>query len=295
MSADERLAAIASALRPLTSEMKGLTPQEFQNHQTIKEMKGLTPQEFPNHQTIKEMKGLTPQEFPNHQTIKPSNHQTRVVALPFTQEMKGLTPQEFITFMKREFPGLEAIRCGHNWRFGARGAGNANFARNMGLTVEEVPFVMHGGEAVSSTRIRNALSEGDLENAAAMLGRKWSMTGVVFSGKGEGRKMGFPTINIRPIEGSVPLRTGVYSVETELGLGMANWGKAPTMGKDAWTDRVLEVHLKEWCENMPPPEKLSVTFLKFIRGEMTFPTKEALAAQIAADCKIADTPMLTPP
>ena len=89
----------------------------------------------------------------------------RVRALEFTEEIKGLTPQGFIDFLKREYSGLEVIRCGPNWRFGAKGAGNAEFARRCGLAVEEVPFVMHNGEAVSSTRIRRALGEGDVADA----------------------------------------------------------------------------------------------------------------------------------
>ena len=225
----------------------------------------------------------------------------RVRALEFTEEIKGLTPQGFIDFLKREYSGLEVIRCGPNWRFGAKGAGNAEFARGCGLMVEEVPFVMHNGEAVSSTRIRRALGEGDVADAAAMLGRPWRLSGEVFAGKGEGRKIGFPTLNVRPLQGSdptqaqgsdptqggrqgsVPLRRGVYAVETELGPGVANWGQAPTMGDEAWKECVLEVHLLGKDEPFEPPKMLAVEFLRFIRPERRFSSTAELARQVAMD------------
>ncbi len=224
----------------------------------------------------------------------------RVRALEFTEEIKGLTPQGFIDFLKREYSGLEVIRCGPNWRFGAKGAGNAEFARRCGLAVEEVPFVMHNGEAVSSTRIRRALGEGDVADAAAMLGRPWCLSGEVFAGKGEGRKIGFPTLNVRPLQGSdptqaqgsdpmqggqgsVPLRRGVYAVETELGPGVANWGQAPTMGDEAWKECVLEVHLLGKDEPFEPPKMLAVEFLRFIRPERRFSSTAELARQVAMD------------
>ena len=224
----------------------------------------------------------------------------RVRALEFTEEIKGLTPQGFIDFLKREYSGLEVIRCGPNWRFGAKGAGNAEFARGCGLMVEEVPFVMHNGEAVSSTRIRRALGEGDVADAAAMLGRPWRLSGEVFAGKGEGRKIGFPTLNVRLLQGSdptqaqgsdpmqggqgsVPLRRGVYAVETELGPGVANWGQAPTMGDEAWKECVLEVHLLGKDGPFEPPKMLAVEFLRFIRPERRFSSTAELARQIAMD------------
>lgn len=209
----------------------------------------------------------------------------KVVALPFTEEMRRLPPKDFIAFLKERFPGMDAVRCGSNWRFGVNGAGNVEFARSLGLVVEEAPFVMYAGAAVSSTRIRRALADGDIDGASAMLGRRWSMAGEVFAGKGEGAKLGFPTINLRPLEATVPLRSGVYAVDTELGMGIANWGTAPTMGDAAWKTRTLEVHLKDWREGTLPPRRMTVAFCAFVRGEVAFPSKEALVAQIASDIR----------
>jgi len=195
-----------------------------------------------------------------------------------------MSPGEFVSLLKREFPEIEAIRCGHGWRFGAGGAGNADVARGLGLAVEEVPFVTYAGEAVSSTRIRRALTAGEVEDAAAMLGRPWRFFGRVFAGKGEGRKLGFPTVNMRPPEGMVRLRRGVYAVETSWGPGVANWGEAPTMGAAAWDECTFEVHLLDADRSFAPPEEMTVDVCRFIRPERMFPSRAALAEQIAADC-----------
>ena len=320
MSLQERLAAIAAALRPDSADSMKIG--ELDNRIILNsqfsilnsETQGLTPQGF---------RTRTIEEQDNSRILNSqfSILNSKVRALEFTEEMKGLTPQGFIDFLKREYPGLEAIRCGANWRFGAKGAGNAEFARKCGLVVEEVPFVMHRGEAVSSTRIRRALADGDVVDAAAMLGRPWRLFGEVFAGKGEGRKLGFPTLNLRPLQGSdpmrgvqgsdsmrgvqgsdpmrggmqgsdpmlaggqgsVPLRRGVYDVETELGPGVANWGQAPTMGDEAWKECVLEVHLLDKVGLFEPPKMLAVDFIRFIRPERRFESTAELARQIAMD------------
>jgi len=233
-------------------------------------------------------KGLTPYVPPQgSDPIHCQGSDPRVKALEFTEAIKGLTPLEFIDFLHKEYPDLEQIRCGANWRFGANGCGNADFARRAGVPVEEVPFVMHDGEAISSTRIRKALSEGDVGNAATMLGRDWSLSGKVFSGKGEGRKIGFPTLNVHPFERSVPLRRGAYVVDTQWGRAVANWGLSPTMGAAAWKECVLEVHILDGNVSNVDLSEMTVFFRRFLRDEKAFASPVELARQIALDCKEA--------
>lgn len=208
-------------------------------------------------------------------------------AIEFTPRIKDLSPRAFIEMLKAEYPDIKGIRCGPNWRFGANGEGDAAYARGLGLTVEEVPFVLYKGEAVSSTRIRKALSEGDVAEAGEMLGRAWEMSGKVFSGKGEGRRLGFPTLNVRPFEKTLPLRNGVYAVDTEWGRAVANWGNAPTLGENAWKERVLEVHLLNMPEIVSVPDTLRVSFVRFLRPERKFPSLDDLVRQIAEDCSEA--------
>ena len=203
----------------------------------------------------------------------------KVDALEFTEEFAAMPPGDFASFLKRRYPRLERIHCGPNWRFGAGGAGTPPMLRAAGIPVKICRYAKYKGEAVSSTRIREALSRGEVEDANAMLGRPFSVSGPVLRGKGEGRALGAPTINIAT---GFPLRRGVYAVETPLWAGVANFGTAPTMGSRAWREPVLEVHLLE--EAVPPAAaSLSVSFVKFVREETAFASKTALRERIAAD------------
>ena len=307
MSISERLSAISAALRPLPQRPDPIPQGSDPTPQGSDPISTQRPDPIPQGSDPTCTQGSDPIS-PGSDPIPPGSDPTRTLgsdptctqgsdptrtlgsdprvrALDFTAETKGLTPQGFIDFLKREYPDLEVIRCGPNWRFGAKGVGNAEFARRCGLAVEEVPFVMHNGEAVSSTRIRKALGEGNVADAAAMLGRPWRISGEVFAGKGEGRKIGFPTLNVRPFQGSVPLRRGVYAVKTELGLGVANWGQAPTMGDEAWKECTLEVHLLGKDCQFDPPKVLSVEFIRFIRPERRFSSITELTRQIEMDVR----------
>ena len=206
----------------------------------------------------------------------------RVVACDFTPALASQTARAFADSLHQEFPDLDTVFCGPNWTFGAGGTGTADTLRALGFNVTVVPFATWRGEPVSSTRIRAELGEGDVSAAAAMLGRPYSASGRVVAGKGEGRALGFPTLNIVPALGNLPLVHGVYAVETALGRGVANWGVAPTMGARAWPEPVLEVHLLN-APTTPPPTSLRVAFTAFIRPERTFASVAELQAQLARD------------
>lgn len=206
----------------------------------------------------------------------------RVVACDFTPAFASQTASSFADFLHQEFPELREVLCGSNWTFGAGGTGTADTLRALGFHVTVVPFASWRGEPVSSTRIRAALGEGDVSAAAAMLGRPYAASGRVVPGKGAGRNLGFPTLNVAPALGELPLARGVYAVDTSLGHGIANWGVAPTMGDRAWPEPVLEVHLLT-PPDAPPPTSLRVAFTAFIRPERTFASVDELQEQIARD------------
>ena len=209
----------------------------------------------------------------------------KVVALDFTAEL-ACTPAE--DFAREWLSGADAVRCGANWRFGAGGRGDANLLRGMGLRVEVAPYSMFGGSRISSTRIREAIAEGDMALAAGMLGRPWAVTGEVFSGKGLGRALGFPTLNIRPDASLQRPPRGVYEVEACSRRAVANWGVAPTMGGDAWREDVLELHFdgEPPVEAPAPGGRAKVSILRFIRPERRFDSVDELKAAIAADCAV---------
>ena len=212
----------------------------------------------------------------------------RVVACAFTPELAAQSPGAFADSLLHEFPDLGEVFCGPNWTFGAGGAGTADLLRARGFQVTVVPFATWRGEPVSSTRIRAALGEGDVAAAAAMLGRPYSASGRVVGGKGEGRALGFPTLNVKPSLRYLPIMRGVYAVETALGRGVANWGVAPTMGERAWPEPVLEVHLLT-TPTEPPPATLRVAFTAFIRPERTFASRADLQEQLALDKQTVTT------
>lgn len=221
-----------------------------------------------------------------------------VVAVDFTRELADTAPEEFaasLLVLAAKFTpvGVPRVLCGPNWRFGRGGVGDAALLRRLGAEVVEVPFVEYRGEAISSTRIREAVERGEMEDAAAMLGRPFEAGGEVFLGKGEGRRLGFPTVNVRPDAASgaerrvMPPR-GVYAVDFRSVRAVANFGVAPTMGGAAWKEPVWELHLADGVAATPGPgERVDFALLRFLRPERVFASAAELREQIEKDCKEA--------
>ena len=207
-----------------------------------------------------------------------------VRAFAFTPEFARLSPAEFLAEagISRE----TEVRCGSNWRFGRGGEGDAEWLRARGYRVTVVPSVSYRGESVSSTRIRAALERGEVEDANAMLGRPFSAAGVPFSGKGEGTRIGCPTVNLRLDSMGIRLPRGAYAAEVCGVRAVANWGVAPTFGTRAWESPVLEVHFLSPVPALPS-SRIHVSFLRFIRPERKFDSLDSLRAQIALDCESA--------
>ena len=174
--------------------------------------------------------------------------------LKFDEQLAQMSAAQFA---ERFLKGYR-IRCGENWRFGKGAEGSPEWLRNNGYEVEVVPYVEYQGAAISSSRIRSALENGALNLAEAMLGRTFSVKGTIVDGKGKGRSLGFPTLNLDRDE-MPPLKRGVYSA-------LVNYGLAPTFGAAAWNTPVMEAHL-----------------MKFIREERRFDSIEELKAQIKQD------------
>ena len=220
-----------------------------------------------------------------------------VEVLDFTPELAALSPEDFVerhlTSPVSRRP--TSVRCGENWRFGKGGEGSAEFLRGMGIEVTVVPYAEYGGEPVSSSRIRACLERGEIEDANAMMGRRFRVSGIRFQGKGLGEKIGYPTVNLEISEresdelGESPrirLKRGVYEVEVGGAKAIANYGLAPTMGDRAWPSPVLEVHFpsNQTIRTIEQSNNLAVEFVRFIRPERKFDSIDDLKRQIAADC-----------
>lgn len=209
-----------------------------------------------------------------------------VVALDFTPELAATSPEDFAA---RHLVGADGrplrVRCGENWRFGRDGSGDAGWLRARGFDVVVVPYAVYGGAPVSSSRIRAALAAGEVEDANAMLGRPLRAFGAPFPGKGLGRAIGFPTLNLRlaPPAPAVPL--GVYEVRVGGRRGVANYGVAPTMGEQRWHEPVLEVHFPGLDAAPKADAPVAVDFVRFVRPERKFASVDELREQIARDCR----------
>ncbi len=210
----------------------------------------------------------------------------KVEAIDFDAALASTAPEEFA----KRLPA-KSVRCGENWRFGKGGKGDADYLRKLGFDVTVVPYETIGGETVSSTRIRAAVSEGRMEEASVMLGRPFALEGEIKAGKGLGRGMGFPTINIKVDLGEGAFRLaeppfGAYAVELGGKRGVANWGVAPTMGERAWREAVLEVHLLEGAGDFAEG-RVKIGMKRFLRPERRFASLDELKSQIALDVKEA--------
>ena len=186
--------------------------------------------------------------------------------------------------------GLDAawLLVGRDFRFGAKRAGDFGLLERMaadrGFVLEAMPDVLLGGERVSSSAVRQALALGDLDRAAQLLGRRFTMSGRVAHGARLGRKLGFPTANI--VLRRRPPVAGVFVVEAELEetharlRGAASVGRRPTVSEDAVP--LLEVHLLDF--DAPIYGKhLRVTFLRKLREEEKYDGLAALRGAIAHD------------
>jgi riboflavin kinase/FMN adenylyltransferase len=209
-----------------------------------------------------------------------------VIIEEFTHETAQTRAEAYIENLKTKYPRLDCVFCGGNWRFGKGGEGDAKLLRSSGIKVEEIDYACFDGDIVSSTRIRRTLAEGNLELVNKMLDREYSLEGIVVQGKGLGKKMGFPTINLE-IPFPPPLKKGVYVLSTPCGKALANWGTAPTMKELSWKSPVLEMHILNCNCTIQPSTKIEVGFLKFIRPEKKFDSVEELKVQIEKDVATA--------
>lgn len=221
-----------------------------------------------------------------------------VIKCEFTRELAALSPQDFLEkyyLNPQARPHFTAFCVGDDWRFGHRNSGDAALLKRIGedagLRVCIVPPVWEGDKPISSTRIRQAVQEGDLPAASAMLGHPFTVSGKVNSGLGLATaKLSCPTANIRPETGSVLPPYGVYATTAILPDGqacpaIAYIGDAPTIRPND-KSAILEIHLLDrQCELYGL--NLTVQFREFLRPSRKFNSPEELAAQIQDDIRRA--------
>ena len=201
----------------------------------------------------------------------------------FNQRFSAISAQTFMDEILRKKMHVNTILVGEDFRFGAKRIGTiADFKAN-GFDLIDFAPINFANERISSTRVRDALSYGNLALASELLGRHYSISGKVVHGAKRGRELGFPTANIH-IKHERPALTGVYAVKLDGLNAVANLGVRPTI---AGVPKLsLEVHILDFNQDLYG-RHVHVEFLHKIRDEMKFSGLDALKAQIAMDITMA--------
>ena len=210
-----------------------------------------------------------------------------LIDIPFNQLVADLLPQQFLERLSAL--NYSCLVVGENFTYGQRGVGNvytlAASAQAMGFKLIVRKLVSNNGTIVSSTEIRRLITAGEVQQAAKMLGRSYSISGFVAHGNERGRLLGYPTANLELVDAHVAIPLGgVYAVRAYVdgGVygGMANIGKNPTFG-DVEKPR-LETNIFGFSGDIYG-KTLSIEFVQRIRGEVKFAGIDALKAQLAQD------------
>ncbi|MEI6279783.1 MAG: bifunctional riboflavin kinase/FAD synthetase [Verrucomicrobiae bacterium] len=214
-----------------------------------------------------------------------------VLVIPFDETFAAMEAEDFLRRLASSARSLRRICVGQGWKFGRARRGDVDLLRALGpvlgFETTEVSPVTVEGSVVSSTLIRNAVESGDLDAAARLLGRRYSILGTVRHGDGLGGQLGFPTANLSAHNEQFP-PDGVYAVRVRAGTahfpGVANIGLRPTVKSGG--ERILEVHLLDYSGNLYGQD-IETEFVRFLRPEKKFPDLDSLRAQITRDAGLA--------
>jgi riboflavin kinase/FMN adenylyltransferase len=208
------------------------------------------------------------------------------LVIPFTLEFSHMEAETFVDEVLVKALGVREVVVGFNHTFGRGARGTAALLRVLGtgrgFVTHVLPPLQVNGLTVSSSAIRDALRDGDVDLAAALLGRPYSVTGTVQRGAGRGRTLGFPTANLRP-DRPLALAGGVYAArarwDDRRADAVVNIGYRPTFEESQYW---IEAYLFDFSGDLYD-RTLTLDFLGRIRAEMKFSGVEALKAQVQAD------------
>jgi len=210
-----------------------------------------------------------------------------IFVINFTKEFSNISARDFIKYYVYEKLNTKLLIVGYDWRYGAKREGEFELAKEMGQTLgfDVIPSEPYNvdGHIVSSTLIRRLLKEAKLDEVKRYLGRDYSIKREVIKGKGLGAKIGFPTANISNTS-NMCLKEGVYAVKVDNHLGVANYGKRPTV--ENTKENILEIHIIDFNADLLG-KVLNITFLGFLREEKKFNSIEELKTQIKTDIETA--------
>ncbi len=210
-----------------------------------------------------------------------------LVQLKFDKALSRLSPNEFVKDILVDALDVKHVVIGDDFRFGYQRQGDFEYLLDLGMeygfVVEDTQTLMQNTQRVSSSAIREALFNGDIEKASRLLGAPYHMSGRVVHGKKLGRTLGFPTLNI-PVKRQISPLHGVYAVlvhglEEKPVESIASIGTRPAVNGKSW---LLEVHLIDRSGDYYG-KRVDVEFLHFIRPELNFSDLAALKFQMQID------------
>ncbi len=208
------------------------------------------------------------------------------ICAEFNLEFSNLHPRSFVKEILVGKVGVKEVVVGFNYSFGKGRGGGIDFLKEMG---DEYGFKLHvvepvriGGTVVSSSKVREAIWNGDVRLASMLLGRPYDMEGRVVAGMKRGKRLGFPTANIET-KGELFPKSGVYAAVIVMKgrkyKAVANVGKHPTFPEDPFS---VEAHIFDFDSDIYG-EEVGLLFMDRIRDDTAFPTQEALSEQIEHD------------
>jgi riboflavin kinase/FMN adenylyltransferase len=215
----------------------------------------------------------------------------RLLCLRFNKHLVNMPANEFIRRILIDGLAIKSLIVGDDFRFGYQRQGDFHTLQEAGrqfdFDVSDTPTVLYDGERISSTRIRSALQQGELDLAENLLGRRYALSGRIAHGFKRGRTIGFPTANVHLHRQASPV-SGVFAVymhglEEKPLPGVANLGFRPTLDG---TFPLLEVHLFDFSDDIYG-RYVEVEFIKKLRAEQKFDSFDALKAQIHRDAETA--------
>jgi riboflavin kinase / FMN adenylyltransferase len=220
------------------------------------------------------------------------------VVMTFDKRRAETTAQDFVHHDLIERLGISGIAVGYDFHFGKGRVGSPSLlvaeAPRLGIEVDVQAHVDIAERPVSSSAIRMALAEGQIDEATAMLGGPWFVTGEVIHGEKRGRDLGYPTANIR-LDKNCGLKHGIYAVRVGLGDkrfdGVASYGRRPTFDNGA---PLLEVFLFDFKGDLYG-SRLDTAFIAFLREELKFDGVEALTRQMNDDSRLARAALAAAP
>jgi riboflavin kinase/FMN adenylyltransferase len=212
------------------------------------------------------------------------------LVIPFTREFSLIEAEAFVDLVLVRTLGVRDVVVGFNHTFGAGARGTAALLLELGgrrgFVTHVLPPLQVDGLTVSSSTIREALRDGSVELAGALLGRPYSVSGTVQRGAGRGRTLGFPTANLRP-DRPLVLAAGVYAARARwdghVADAVVNLGYRPTFDESQYW---IEAYLFDFSGDLYD-RPLTLDFLRRIRPERKFPSVEELRAQVFADMEEA--------